>query len=195
MKKNEIIWREILSQFLEKKVNKFTQKSLKEKFNFSLSTVFNALKPLREIQAIEVKARYFTIRNFESFLYFWASQRRLKKDLIYSTRLEKNVLQIESEVPPGAIYAAYSAFRQKYKDVPADYQNVYIYADELNEIQKRFPKSNKSNPNLIVLKLDKWLKTYGGITPLVQTFVDIWNLPEWYAKDFLRSLKEKMKID
>lgn len=47
--------------------------------------------------------------------------------------------------------------------------------------------------NLIVLKADSWLAKLGKITPDVQTYVDLWNLSEWYAKDFLKALKEKMK--
>jgi len=44
MIKKEIIWREILFQAIENKKTDFTQKELSQKYGFSLSTVFNALK-------------------------------------------------------------------------------------------------------------------------------------------------------
>jgi hypothetical protein len=61
----------------------------------------------------------------------------------------------------------------------------------LSEIKKRFP-FQKGYENLIVLKADPYLAQFGQITPDVQTYVDLWNLSEWYAKDFLSVLKEKM---
>lgn len=191
MTKKEIIWREILTQALEKKINKFTQKDLAQKFGFSLSTVFNALKAPREAQIIEVSGRDFKIRDLEKFLYFWATARSLKKDIIYSTCVKSSVLEIEANMPPDVIFGAYSAFRKKYNEAPADYDKVYIYAKDLEEIKKRFPAA-KNHHNLIVLKSDEFLKNYGLLASSAQIFVDLWNLPEWYAKDFLNAIKEKL---
>jgi hypothetical protein len=55
MTKKEIIWREILFQAIENKKFEFTQKELAQKYRFSLSTVFNALKVPREAGAVEGK--------------------------------------------------------------------------------------------------------------------------------------------
>lgn len=192
MTKKEIIWREILFQAIENKKFEFTQKELAKKYGFSLSTVFNAIKTPREIGALEGK-RGFKIRDLEKFLYFWATFRKIKKDIIYQTAVKKGVFDIEGEMPPEIIFGAYSAFFKKYKEAPADYDKVYVYAEEksLSEIKKRFPYQN-GYQNLIVLKADPYLKNFGKITPDCQTFVDLWNLPEWYAKDFLNALKEKI---
>jgi len=193
MTKKEIIWREILFQTIEKKKIKFTQKEIAQKYGFSLSTVFNALKIPREMSIIEGK-RGFRVKDAEKFLYLWATHRSFKKDIIYQTYVSnKTCKQIEGEVPPFVIFGAYSAFAKKYENLPADYDKVYIYLNEenLDEIKKRFPAS-KGYPNLIVLKSDSWLKDFGGTTPNVQTFADLWNVPEWYAKDFLPALKEKI---
>ncbi|MEW6407942.1 MAG: hypothetical protein AB1465_04595 [Patescibacteria group bacterium] len=193
MTKKEIIWRDILTQYLEKKTTKFTQKDLAQKFGFSLSTIFNSLKTPREAQIIEVSGRDFRIRDFEKFLYLWATFRTLKKDIIYSTYVKNSVFEIEANTPPNAIFGGYSAFRKKFNEAPADYDKVYVYAENLEKIKKRFPETKaKSHQNLIVLQADKFLKNYGSITPLAQLFVDLWNLPEWYAKDFLNVLREKI---
>ena len=94
---------------------------------------------------------------------------------------------------PAAIYGAYSAFVKKYQEAPADYDKVYVYFTEekIDEIKNRFPPQ-KGYINLIVLNTDPWLESFGKITPDCQTFADLWNLPEWYAKDFLDSLKDRI---
>jgi hypothetical protein len=101
--------------------------------------------------------------------------------------VEKPVKQIESEMPADIVYAAYSAYKFKFKDVPADYSEVYVYSDNLKEIEKRFPKNNNT-PNLFVLKRDKNLKE----PTLALIFVDLWNLKEWYAKEFLKAMEARI---
>lgn len=193
MTKKEILWREILFQTLEKKKTEFTQKELAQKYGFSLSTVFNALKTPRNSGVIEVRGRGFKVQDVEKFLYLWATFRQLKKDIIYQTKSLKSVQEIEGDMPPGVIFGAFSAFFKKYKEAPADYDKVYIYSsqNQLKEIKKRFP-CQKGYPDLIILAADSWLSRFGKLTPDVQTFVDLWNLPDWYAKDFLEALKKKM---
>lgn len=191
MFKKEIIWREILFQFFENRVYRFTQKELANKFSFSLSTVSNALKIPRASGAIEVRERFFQVCDAEKFLNIWATFRRLDKDIIYKVHVELSPQEIESNMPPDVIYTAYSAYHLKFNEAPADYDRVYVYVNDLEKIKKRFsPK--KGYENLIVLKADKFLFNYGPLPPLAQIYVDIWNLKEWYAKDFLMALKEKM---
>ncbi|OGY79645.1 MAG: hypothetical protein A3B74_02635 [Candidatus Kerfeldbacteria bacterium RIFCSPHIGHO2_02_FULL_42_14] len=192
MTKKEIIWRHILNDFLEGQ-QIFTQKALAQKFSFSLSTIFNALKIPRASGAIEVSGRNFRVRDFEKFLLFWATVRNLDKAIIYYTHTDTPMRKAEGIMPPNVIFAAFSAYRLKYQDPPADYDKIYVYTNEIKEIEKRFPKK-KGYPNLFVLKEDAHLASFGKTTPDVQTFVDIWNLKEWYAKDFLAALKQKMKI-
>ena len=192
MIKKEVIWREILFQAMENKKMEFTQKELAEKYGFSLSTVFNALKVPRNVGALEGK-RGFKIRDIEKFLHLWATFRNLKKDIIYQTNVSESVREIEGEAPPFVIFGAYGAFLKKHKEAPADYDKVYFYSGEnkIEEIKIRFPEQ-RGYLNLIILKADPWLKSFGVITPDFQTFVDLWNLPEWYAKDFLDALKDKI---
>ncbi|PIR70369.1 MAG: hypothetical protein COU46_01850 [Candidatus Niyogibacteria bacterium CG10_big_fil_rev_8_21_14_0_10_42_19] len=193
MLKKEILWREILNQAVENKKIEFTQKELARKFGISTSTVFNALKIPRAQGAILVSGRNFRVADIEKFLYIWATQRNLEKEIIFKTFTPKNAKETEGLMPSGIIFSCYSAYSQKYRDTPADYDKVYVYADKekLEEIKKRFPKA-KGNPNIFVLKKDSFSASYGDLTPDVQTFVDLWNLKDWYAKDFLNKLKEKI---
>ncbi len=185
MKKLELIHNEILSQMLEKK-NKLTQKQLSKQLGVSLSTVNYALQPLKDMGAIRINLKNFEVVNPRKILLYWASIRNLEKDIIYSTRVDKEVRQIERLMPAGIIFTAYSAYKFMFKDVPADYSEVYVYAGDLEQIKKRFPQNNQI-PNIFVLKNP-------GIRRLtiVNLFVDLWNLKQWYARDFLDKLEEKI---
>lgn len=193
--KKEVIWRFILhSAFVEKNFV-FTQKDIAGRFSVSVSTVHNALKLPRLSGAIFVTGRNFRVTDKEKFLLMWATHRNLTRDIIYQTRVEQDAARIEGMLPPPAIFAAYSAFREKYRDAPAEYEVVYAYAaaEDLPIFRKRFPPADGS-PTLVVLEADPALSLFGAITPDVQTFVDLWNLPHWYAKDFRDALKEKLNL-
>lgn len=193
MSKKEIIWREIIHRTIKDKKTDFTQKALAEKFGFSLSTIFNSLKIPRQAGAIRVSGRGFEVQDVEKFLYLWATHRNLEKKIIYKTRVESSVKEIEGLLPSFVILGCYSAYSKKYNEEPADYDKVFVYAypEELSEIKKRFP-ARKGYANLIVLKKDPNLAEFGEISPDVQIFADLWNVKEWYAKEFLNKLKEKL---
>ena len=191
--KKEIIWREILYQALENKKLEFMQKELAQRFGFSLSTIFNALKIPRESGAVKVTGRNFMVIDAEKFLYLWATNRNFKREMVYETNVSADVRKIENLMPAGIIFGAYSAYAKKYGEAPADYDKVYVYADsgDLAVIKKRFP-ALKGRANLYVLEKDPHLARFGPVTPDVQTFCDLWNVSDWYAKEFLNKLKEKM---
>ncbi len=193
MKKKEIIWREILYQGIEQKKFDFTQQELAQKYQFSLSTVFNAIKVLRPSGIITVHGRGFKLVNIEKFLYLWGTTRRLSKDIIYQTCCSGGALEIEAQMPPEVIFGAFSAYLKKYQDAPSEYDKVYVYLppDRLDHFQKRFPPFS-GRDNIFVLTADPWMKNFGSVTPDGQTFADLWSLPEWYAKDFAEALKERI---
>lgn len=190
MKKIEIIWRELLFQSIEKKIRQFTQKELAEKFGFSSSTIFQALKAPRKMGAVRVTGRFFLLEDPEKLLFHWASIRDLEKDTIFSGRINLPVLEIEGRMPPSIIFGGFTASKQMVSP-PADYDKVYVYAQNADSVRDRF-KFEKGRENLIVLKADKFLVNYGQTTTIAQTFIDLWNLPDWYAKEFVKALKEKI---
>lgn len=192
MKRSEEVYREILDQ-VEKKNYKLTQKYISEKLGLSLSNVNYALAPLRRMNAIQVRRMFFQIISPKKILYYWSSIRNLKKDIIYSTRLEKNALGIEKLMPDSAVFTAYSGYRLEYGDAPSDYSEVYVYCSDIGEIRKRFPES-RNIPNIFVLRKDKNMDKYGKIATKASIFVDLWNLPEWYSKDFIDAMEEKWNI-
>lgn len=197
MKKIEIIWRELLYQVLEKKQRQFTQKGVATKFGFSTSTVFQALKVPRKMGAVRVTGRFFILEDPKKLLFHWASVRDLQKEIIFRGRVALPILEIEGLMPPGVVFAFYTAARHILGEPPADYDQVWVYTtklkteEELEKIQERF-EFTKGTPNFFVLKGDEFLNSYGEMTTLSQTFVDLWNLPSWQAKDFTRALEAKI---
>lgn len=192
MKKIEIIWRELLFQAVEKGRRQFTQKELAEKFSFSTSTLFQALKIPRKMGAVRVTSRFFILEDPEKLLYHWASFRNLDNDILFKGKVNLSISEIEGQMPPDIIFGGFTAAGKHLKgNFPADYDKVYIYSNNLKNIEQRF-QFDKGRENLIVIKADPFAKQYGPTTTLAQTFVDLWNLPEWYAKEYVNSLKEKI---
>ena len=184
MKKLELIYNKIIEEAIENKNYKLTQKALSKELKVSLSTVNYALQPLKNMGAIKINLKNFEIINAKKILYYWASLRNLEKDIIYKTRVDMDVNNIEKSMPNSAIFTSYSAYKFKFKDVPADYSEVYVYCDK-EEIRDRF-KEIKGIPNLFILKKDINRLTIANL------FVDLWNLKEWYAKDFLDALERRI---
>lgn len=194
MKKIEIIWRELLFQATEKKVRRHTQKELAKKFGFSTSTIFQALKTPRKMGAVRVTGRFFILEDPKKLLFHWASERNIDKDMIFKGRVNLPILEIEGLMPPGAIFGFYSAARHILGEPPADYDQVWVYDKKLDMLEKIKGRLEitKGNPNLFILQGDEFLGSYGQITTIAQTFVDLWNLSSWQAKDFTKVLEAKI---
>lgn len=194
MKKIETIWHEILHQSLYRKQFRFTQQDLARKFSYSLSTVNHALSIPDRIGAIRKESKFFILSDYHKLLYYWASKRNLSSDIIYSTHYEDIVSEIEGLAPPEVTFGLYTAARKILGEPPADYDCVYFYSlpSDLTSLQNRFPQTSIKRKNIIVLKGPPLLFEYGHYTSLPQTFVDIWNLKDWYGRDFTLSLEEKI---
>lgn len=193
MKKIETIWNYLLWTAIEKKEFKHTQKALAINFNYSLSTVNSAVKQLALIGAVDVHGKFFIVKDPKKILLFWATHRNIQKNIIYETFIDAQVMEIEGLIPPEAIFGGYTAVKYILGEPPADYSKVYFYINEekISEVIKRFPKL-AGNSNVIVLKAYPKQSEYGNFTNIAQTFVDIWNMNDWYAKDYLNELERKI---
>ncbi|MBI3032082.1 hypothetical protein HYY69_01295 [Candidatus Woesearchaeota archaeon] len=192
MKQKELIVREILFQAIEKNNKTLTQAYLSRELNISLSMVNNTIRLLSQMNALSIQQRSFIITDIKKILYYWASARNFEKDIIYTTRVELPVKDIEKSMPDSIRFTGYSGYKLYFHQVPADYSEVYVYEDEQNikELEKRFPKNNMP-PNLFVLKKDTIMDNYGKSIPLGNIFVDLWNIKSWYAKEFVNAFEEK----
>ncbi|MEM3593052.1 MAG: winged helix-turn-helix transcriptional regulator [Candidatus Micrarchaeia archaeon] len=195
MKKKEIILRELLDLTIINK-SKTTQLELAKRLGVSTSTVNNAIKDVVRLGAVDVKRTGLLVIDSKKVLLYLASIRNLQKDIIYQTYVPVSVIEIEKNMPAGVIYTMFSAYKFQFNEVPADYSEVYVYADEkvLEEIKRRFPKKN-GPPNLFVLRSDPALLqlSKASVAPPVQIYIDLWNARQWYAKEFLTALERKLK--
>ena len=66
-----------------------------------------------------------------------------------------------------------------------------LIANNIKEIKRRFPEKNNA-PNLFILKKDANLDKYGKTSTIGNIFVDLWNLEEWYAKEFLNAIEKRL---
>lgn len=195
MLKKEIIYAVILNRYVDEKRINFTQLELSKKFDFSLSTVNNAIRPLAGVGSIELGHRGFKLFDARKALLYWATTRRLERDVIYTTRYENGAVEIEKEVPSTAIFTCYSGYKFRYGDAPADYSEVYFYLPEedLSEVKERFPQ-RKGPANVFILKLDKAMEVERGLVKPPQLYVDLWNMKTWYARDFLTALEARLGL-
>lgn len=195
MRKQEAVYREILCRAIEKKEFSLTQLELSKKLGLSLSNINIVIKKLNSMGAVRIEQRNFRVLDIKKIIYFWASIRNLERDILFKIRIEMPVREIE-RMMPDILFTGYTAYKLKFDDVPADYSEVYAYADEnqLEAIKNRISKlkTSENNPNLIILEKDSSLGLYNSI-PLSQIFVDLWNMKEWYAKEFIISLENKME--
>lgn len=188
MKKKEFVYREILYRVLEQGSGVATQQELSKVLDISLSTVNHALKPLVRMGTVKVNPMNFRIIDAKKILLYWASIRNVPKDIIYSTRAD-GVIETEKSMPDDVVYGAYSAYKYNFKNVPADYSEVYVYSAK--KLEDRFPE--KSGPaNLFVLKKDPLMVKYGRTTTMAQTYVDLWNINTWYAGEFIKALEDRI---
>ena len=194
MKKIEQVYREILYQSMERKKKTLTQLGLSKSLGISTSTVNLAMKKLEKMNAVRIEKMNFTVIDAKKILYLWASTRNIEKDISYSARIGMAAKEIEKSMPD-IFYAAYSAYKFRFNDVPADYSEVYIYADyaELQKIKKRFKMSDK-NPNFFVLEKDRNMGKYPKTGTIAQIFVDLWNMKQWYASDFIKEMEKKIEV-
>jgi len=185
MFKIEYVWRELLDRVIEKKNPDFTITELAKKYSLSTSVVNHALIPLRDLNIVKINKTSSKVVDWERLLFFWATRRNIKKDIIYSTFSPLSVYDREGLMPFSVIPTGYTAFRYLLNKTPADYDHVYFYSNNAEKVIKRFPK-NKRPPNIYILQSDPYLLKFIKIG-LAQLFVDLWNLPEWYSKDFQES--------
>ncbi len=196
MKKIETIWHHLLNEALTRKVYRHTQQELARRFRFSLSTVHHALKIPVQMGAIRKESKFFLLQNFKKLLYYWASVRALQRDIVYRASIDKPIGQIKGEALPDSVFAGYFAAHHHLGEAPADYEKAhwYLAREDQQKARERFPQTprSKRTPNVFFLLKPDPFPCDGPYTTLPLTFVDIWNLDDWYAQDFIKALEEKI---
>jgi len=151
MKKVNRVLREILYRVYERNDSFMSQKSLAQACGLSMDTVNRLVSKLNQFRAIEKKPLGFRVVDPKKIISYWASTRNLASDVVYSTYSPDSVSKIESELPPGSIFTAYSGYRLKFKETPTHYEEIFVYADP-DEVRRKFPESEVERRNLFVLQ-------------------------------------------
>jgi hypothetical protein len=194
MKKIETIWHHILHTALTEQKYKHTQQELAKIFGYSLSTVHHALQIPAAIGAVRKESKFFVLQDFQKLLIYAASMRSLERDILAHIGSVLSVREIEGLALPGSIYGGYTAARQLLSEPPADYDKVYFYVarSDLQRFRERFGAEDSRTANIYALSMPLSLACYGAQTTLVQTFIDVWNLRDWYARDFSQALERRI---
>lgn len=192
MKKIETVWCQLLFDALEKRQPRFQQQRLAEKLQLSTSTVNHALKDIRKIGGVRIGGDGGVVADAEKILLHWANRRRLEGDIVATMKLKPSVMELEGLLPPGSVLGGYSAVRHWYGEAPADYQTVYVYHRQPQLVIDRFTNESTGDNNLVVLQLNPLIPTRKETTSLAHTYVDLWNLTDWMAKDFIRRVKREI---
>lgn len=191
MLKIEYIWRDLLERVIEQKNPDFTITELAQKYSLSTSMVNHSLIPLRSLQLVKIAKTGSQVIDWERLLFYWATRRNLQKEITYTTFSPLAVDEREGLMPGEVIPTGYTAFRQRFGRPPADYDHVYFYSNRPEAVRKRFPQTKRA-ANIFIIKPDPYLIQAKKIS-LAQLFVDLWNLPEWYAKDFQETALKEIK--
>ncbi len=96
---------------------------------------------------------------------------------------------------PPCVFTAYTAYKHIYHSTPADYSDIYAYADP-NKIQQRFPPNHSPLSNIYILKQDAYItkRSKKGIAPPPLIYVDLWNLNTWYATEFIKEFDNTLEL-
>jgi len=176
-RKIDRVLREVLHRFYGSGERFFNQKGLAQTCGLSLGTVNPLIARLEGQGAIERKPLGFRLIDPKRALLYWAVTRELGKDVAYTTFVPGTVEELEAGLPRSAILTAYSGLRAKLGPTPADYEQVFIYADP-DEIKRAFKPTSMQERNLFVLTPDEHLQRLSekNVAPPVQIYVDLWQL-------------------
>lgn len=192
MRKIDRVYREILHRFYSKGERFFNQKQLSEVCEISLGTINPLINKLEIFGAIERKPQGFRLIDPKRALISWAVTRDLAEDITYTTFVPAPLEELEGKLPRGSVLTAYSGYRVRFGSTPAEYNQVFVYA-EAEEMQRAFKPTMRKRRNLIVLQPDVHLKrlSSNGAAPVVQLYVDLWQLGK-PASRFVEELENKI---
>ena len=194
VKKVDRVLREILYRVYERNESFMSQKSLAQACGLSMDTVNRLVTKLNQFRAIEKKPLGFRVVDPKKIISYWASTRNLAGDVVYSTYSPDSVSKIESELPPGSIFTAYSGYRLKFNETPTHYEEIFVYADP-DEVRRKFPESEVERRNLFVLRQDPHLGRVGkdGAATLAQLYIDLWQIGGATADRFILELEKRLE--
>jgi len=188
----EAVWRHLLTHRRQRL--RWTQQELARSLGLSASQVHAALDVPRRAGAVAVDGRGFTLNDWKKLLVIWAVFRDWRRDVLWDASFAASASEIEGEMVPEAVFSGPSALKFARDIAPADYDRVIVYLPQadLPRLQERLaPLEDRRGPTrLTVLSPDP---RQPAPLPLEQVYVDVWQLPDWWAAEYLRYIMEALE--
>ncbi|MEM2281923.1 MAG: hypothetical protein QXH26_00020 [Candidatus Hadarchaeales archaeon] len=174
MKKWERLFREILHSFYTRGERFFIQKQLCSVCSISPGAASRFLAWLEQIGAVEHRPQGFRLLDPGKILLSWAVKRNLMEDVVYSTKVP-SLSEAEKSLSGKVLFTAHSGYKLTFGENPG-YDRIMAYG-KVEEVREVVGPA-EGQPNLLILKWDDHLArlSEGGKVPLVQLYVDLWQL-------------------
>jgi hypothetical protein len=197
----EQVWRFVLEHA---KDGMMQQQEVASLLGVSTSTVHHALTVPRRTGAVEVGKWGFRVADRMKLNVIWAVFRNLWRDVILDVWTDRPPGKTEGLVSPfeGVRFTGPSAFKFAFGYVPSDYDHVLAYvprelvgeiversgANISGEFREKSARRSRHVTRLTLLEPDPRLPP--DEVPVSQMYVDLWQLPVWWATEFTKRIEE-----
>jgi hypothetical protein len=192
VKKWERLFREILHGFYSRGERFFTQSRLCSSCSISAGAASRMINWLGQIGAIEHRPQGFRVIDPGKILLCWAVKRNLMEGVVYSARVT-SLDEAEKLLGGKVLFTAHCGYKLAFGEDPG-YDRLFAYGrpEEVGEILK----VTEGEPNLFLLEWDEHLArlSEGGRVPLVQLYVDLWQLGATKLLERVELELERMRL-
>lgn len=196
--KTDQIWRHLLVGATDGAQRRWPSvTALAVELGLGVSTVHRALTYPAEIGVVVIRSSGgLRLLDPGRLLMAWAGRRRLGADVKERFTVQGSALEVERAITSRkAVLGGFGAVVSRLGgNTIADYETVLVYGDPR---LRGLPGSGDSarQTEVVVAEADPLLSRYGRTTPLVQAWVDLFNLPGWQAARFVHALAPRLASD
>jgi len=200
LSKTEVVWRHLLVGAFDRGTRRWASlRALSNELDLGQSTIHKALARPVEIGAVIVH-RAGGVRAVDPgrLLMLWAAHRRLSTDI--QVRLPTHLSAPRAEqalAAQGLVLGGFGAVVAHLGMNPiAAYNTALCYGDRRLVPADLVAGEPTETPRamMLVCEPDPWLPHCGTITPLVQCYADLFNLPGWQAARFVGHLTPQLVL-
>ncbi|MGH9071400.1 MAG: hypothetical protein ACRDX8_09635 [Acidimicrobiales bacterium] len=205
LSKTEMVWRHLLVGAYEWGHRRYASiTEVAEELEMGLSTVHQALSRPVGMGAVVVGGTGLRVLDPARLCLVFAARRELAKDMVAEHHLAMDAASVEAALADtDAILGGFGAgLAHLGANTIASYDTVIAYcapgqrlALPQAPVEAGVPGARGPMTRLIVAEADPMLGLYAdglAVTPLAQTYADLFNLPGWQATRFTAALGAKM---
>jgi len=197
--KTEQVWRHLLVGAIEGDQRRWDSvTALAAELGLGVSTVHRALAYPAEIGVLTVRSSGgLRVLDPGRLLMAWAGRRRVSADITHRFLVDASAPEVERAITgSGAVLGGFGAAVARLGgNTVADYETVVVYGDPRLRRLPAIAGGASRQTEVLVLEPDPLLCRYGRTTPLVQAWVDLFNLPGWQSSRFVHHLVPRLVAD